>query len=114
MVVDDDEDMLNFFSKGKEKYSVEVAKDGSGAEKLIKEKEFDLIFLDIVLKDTNGIELYQRLREINPKLQIAFMTSYPEKYAEAKQLFSIQGCLYKSLDIEKIFDFLKNLKQKTS
>lgn len=111
LVVDDDENMLLFFSDllREEKYSFETAKNSKEAVELVKEKEFDLVFLDVILKDTSGMKLYQELKELNPQLQIVFMTGYPEKGEEAKQLSGIQTCLYKPLEIEKILNFLKDL-----
>jgi len=111
LVVDDDENMLLFFSDllREEGYSFEMAKNSKEAVELVKEKEFDLVFLDVVLKDTNGMKLYQELKELNPQLQIVFMTGYPEKGEEAKQLSGIQTCLYKPLEVEKILNFLKDL-----
>jgi len=112
LVVDDDETILGFFAKilEKEKHSFKMAKTVAEAEKLAKEEEFDLVFLDIVLGDESGIKLYTKLRERHPQLQAIFMTAYPEKYEEAKKTIGISGCLYKPIEVEKILDIIKTLK----
>jgi len=45
-----------------EGYHMFYAKDGNMALKLTKEKEFDLILLDIMMPEINGFEVCQRLK----------------------------------------------------
>lgn len=45
-----------------EGYHMFYAKDGNMALKLTKEKEFDLILLDIMMPEINGSEVCQRLK----------------------------------------------------
>ncbi len=45
-----------------EGYQMFYAKDGNMALKLIKEKEFDLILLDIMMPQINGYEVCQKLK----------------------------------------------------
>ena len=49
-----------------EGYHMFYAKDGNMALKLTKEKEFDLILLDIMMPDINGFEVCKRLKS-DPK-----------------------------------------------
>lgn len=46
-----------------EGYHMFYAKDGNMAIKLTKEKEFDLILLDIMMPEINGFEVCQQLKE---------------------------------------------------
>jgi excisionase family DNA binding protein len=51
---------------------------GSGTEaiKKVAKKHFDLIFLDLVLPDLNGVEVMQRIKEKDRKAVIIIITGY--------------------------------------
>ncbi|MCF6777041.1 response regulator transcription factor [Thiotrichales bacterium 19X7-9] len=65
LIVDDDQSIGELLSEFLEKfhYQVTIAKDGISMKKLIKEKIFDIILLDIMLPHINGFELCQFLRQ---------------------------------------------------
>ena len=43
---------------------------------------FDVLFLDIEMKDLSGIDLAQKLRELGSRVQIVFVTGYMEYIAQ--------------------------------
>jgi len=65
LVVDDDPEILSLLKRGLsyEGYAVETA--GNGAEALAKarEKEPDLVVLDVMMPEMDGVEVAQRLRQ---------------------------------------------------
>lgn len=104
LVVDDDKNVLSFFKallKG-DQYSVTLVNSGTEAENKIREEDFDLVFLDVVLGNENGIEIYSRLKTVKPGIEIMLMTGYPDKAMDAEQT-NINGCLFKPFEINKIF-----------
>lgn len=104
LVVDDDKNILVFFKTLlKDKmYTVTTADSFAQAQEKIGKENFDLVFLDVVLNDKNGIDFYLEAKKIKPDLDIILMTGYPEKTSNLEQL-DIQKCLYKPFDINKIF-----------
>ncbi len=52
------------------------AENGKRAMELFAEKKFSLIFLNYELPDTNGYELYKKIRESNKTVPIIFHTSH--------------------------------------
>lgn len=64
LLVEDNIRISEFVIKGLEEndYSVELCENGIDARKLISQKEWDLILLDIMLPDIDGIELLQYIR----------------------------------------------------
>ncbi len=54
---------------------------GSMAEglELAREINFDLYILDVRLPDGTGVELCQKLRELNPKIPILYYSAYGEQ-----------------------------------
>ncbi len=64
LVVDDEGSYRDALSSGlsAQGFTVTTAADGSEAESLFMAESFDLVLLDVMLPDTSGIELCQRLR----------------------------------------------------
>jgi two-component SAPR family response regulator len=44
----------------------------------IEDGSIDLAFLDIAMGKTSGIDLCDQMTEINPRLNVVFLTAYPE------------------------------------
>jgi len=64
LVVEDQIKMANFMKKGLNEvgYAVDVAETGQSAETLAAENEYDLIVLDVMLPDQNGMDTARHLR----------------------------------------------------
>lgn len=69
----------------------------------------DVAFLDIELRITNGIEVAKKLKQINPKINIIFVTSYSDYMKEAFDLYA-SGYLLKPVISEKIKQELSQLR----
>jgi two-component system, OmpR family, response regulator MprA len=65
LVVDDDPEIVSFLKRGLtfEGYSVEMAGDGAEALAKIREREPDLVILDVMMPGIDGIEVARRLRQ---------------------------------------------------
>jgi len=65
LVVDDDPEIVSFVKRGLayEGYTVDTAADGSEALAKAREKEPDLVILDIMMPGIDGIEVAKRLRQ---------------------------------------------------
>lgn len=65
LVVDDDPEIVNFVKTGLayEGYTVDIAADGTEALAKAREKEPDLVVLDIMMPKLDGIEVARRLRQ---------------------------------------------------
>lgn len=86
LLVDDEQDILEFLSYNlkKEGYSVFIANNGKEAITIAKKVTPDLIILDVMMPDMDGIETCRGLREI-PELKnvmIAFLTARNEDYSQ--------------------------------
>lgn len=86
LLVDDEQDILEFLSYNlkKEGYSVFTANNGKEAITIAKKVTPDLIILDVMMPDMDGIETCRGLREI-PELKnvmIAFLTARSEDYSQ--------------------------------
>jgi len=83
LIVDDDEFLTETFKVILETvgYNVEIASSGMQAIHKTKDKNFDLIILDIKLPDINGDEVARIMKKQGKKTKIVMITGY-EKLAE--------------------------------
>jgi phosphate regulon transcriptional regulator PhoB len=65
LVVDDEKDILDLVSYNLEKegYNIHTSKNGEDALNIIRKEHFDLIVLDLMLPDIQGMELCKILKE---------------------------------------------------
>ena len=71
-----------------EKWHVQTAGDWASALKEVSERDFDLIICDLMLPDSNGIEILKKVKEINPNILFIMITAYPtvENAVEAMKI----------------------------
>ena len=86
LLVDDEQDILDFLSYNlkKEGYKVSTANNGRDAIDIAKKELPHLIILDVMMPDLDGMETCRELREI-PNLKdtiIAFLTARNEDYSQ--------------------------------
>ncbi len=86
LVVDDEEPILELLKYNLEKagYQVETAVNGVKALETARKFHPDLVLLDIMMPEMDGVETCRRLREI-PEVQgtfIIFLTARSEEYSE--------------------------------
>ena len=72
----------------------------SEALEAAQEKKADIAFLDIEMRETNGISLADKLIERNPKVNIIFTTGYSEYAGKAFELHA-SGYILKPVTVEK-------------
>ncbi|MDE2489643.1 MAG: response regulator [Elusimicrobia bacterium] len=79
LVVDDEEDGRTLLQSQLEKLPhgglrVETAEDGDEALKRLKDKAFDLVFLDYRLPPTDGLDILDKIRQHHPKTAVVMTT----------------------------------------
>jgi len=86
LVVDDEEDILELlkYNLQKEGYDVKTASNGIKAVEIAKSYIPDLVVLDIMMPNQDGVETCRQLREIPDLHQtyILFLTARAEEYSE--------------------------------
>ena len=65
LLIEDEPHVSSFIKKGLEEegFIVDIAFDGYTAKKLAMQEEYDIILLDVILPQINGVELCRLLRE---------------------------------------------------
>tara|TARA_B000000477_G_C6085536_1_gene225273 strand:+ start:274 stop:951 length:678 start_codon:yes stop_codon:yes gene_type:complete len=86
LLVDDEEDILEFLSYNliKEGYKIKTANNGKSALKILEKFNPDLIILDVMMPEMDGIEVCENIRENekNDDVLILFLTARSEDYSE--------------------------------
>lgn len=86
LLVDDEQDILDFlgYNLSKEGYTIFTATNGSDAIKIAKNEIPDLIILDVMMPELDGMETCRQLREIDflNQVVIAFLTARNEDYSQ--------------------------------
>ncbi len=105
LVIDDETVVLNFFSRllKDNRYDLTAVSTGQDALAALAKKRFDLVFLDVVLKDVPALDLYDKIHAQHPATQIVLITGFPEQAEKLADQAQIKGCLYKPFEIDKIF-----------
>ncbi|HIP49325.1 MAG TPA: response regulator transcription factor [Lutibacter sp.] len=86
LLVDDEPDILEFleYNFSKEGYKVKIADNGNKAIKKAIKHNPDLILLDVMMPEIDGMETCRRLRELDQFKEtiIIFLTARGEDYSE--------------------------------
>ncbi len=77
LLIEDETSVVDFVKKGLTEYGFEisVAFDAATAFKMVQTSSFDIIILDIMLPDRNGIDVCKDLRANDIKAPILFLTA---------------------------------------
>ena len=88
-------------------YAVTVAIDGLEAMDRVREKHFDVTFMDIKMPVMDGVETYRRIKRIRPDPLVIMMTAYAvENLVDEALKEGAYSVLYKPLDMEKVLRML--------
>ncbi|HEX4638698.1 MAG TPA: response regulator [Chthoniobacterales bacterium] len=93
--VDDDPDIRLLISASLQEFGYVVATAGTNAEalELAKEFKFDLSILDVRLPDGSGIELCQKIKELQPDAPAVYYSAYASD-EEQEAALSVAGDAY--------------------
>ncbi|MDA8139602.1 MAG: response regulator, partial [Desulfobacteraceae bacterium] len=78
LVIDDDDQLRKSFEKllSQEGYTVRSAASGEAGIQAVQESCPDLVILDVRLPGMNGLAVFERLHEKEPKLPVIIMTAF--------------------------------------
>jgi CheY-like chemotaxis protein len=91
MMVDDEQDIARLFTIALQDngFVVDVFNDPLSALSNYKAGLYDLLLLDIRMPTMNGFELYQKIRDIDDRAEVCFITAYEEFLHDFKRLFPV-------------------------
>jgi DNA-binding response OmpR family regulator len=115
MIVDDEPDITAIFKIGLEnnQFIVTTFNDPLEALSRFKPGLYDLLILDIRMPGMNGFQLYQKIRSIDEKVKVCFLTAFEEARGEFKSSFpfleEVKCYLKKPITVRDLVKHLVNL-----
>lgn len=82
LVVDDEAPVREAFeaalqAKG---YDVTLAEDGRAALRILRQDQFDLIFLDVILPAARGAAVFKAIKRRDPEALVVLITGFPDHH----------------------------------
>jgi two-component system OmpR family response regulator len=110
LVVDDEEEFVSTLVERLQLRAIDAEGVTRGAEalELLKEREFDIILLDVKMPGLGGLEVIRRIKAVHPKTEVILLTGHSS--AEAVEEGMNAGALeylMKPVDIEDLIRLFK-------
>jgi len=108
LVVDDEHVMRSLLTDVLEEkgYKVQSVQNGKEALDVMKDKHFQIIFMDVHMPIMNGIETLKAVKNFSPKSAIVMMDSYPDDQMLRPEAKYIVSCITKPFNINQITDIV--------
>ncbi len=112
LVVDDDVHILKLYKIELEEEGYDVTTAGSGKEAMEKfeSNEYNLVTLDILMPDVDGISLLRKMKEQKPRMPIIMSTAYD--YRDDFAVWASEAYLVKSADLSEMKEMVRKLLSK--
>jgi DNA-binding response OmpR family regulator len=109
LVVDDDAHILKLYKVELQEEGYEVVTAGTGKEamEVFEKEEPDLVTLDILMPDIDGISLLRKMKEMRPRMPIIMSTAYD--YRDDFAVWASEAYLVKSADLSEMKTLIKKL-----
>ncbi|MDD5584189.1 MAG: response regulator [Candidatus Omnitrophica bacterium] len=111
LVVDDEKIIRDFLIRlfTLEGVEAEAVEDGFTAIEMVKQKKFDMVFLDVRMPKVDGFEVFKELKKVMPGAKYIMMTGYAvDDLLSAAQKEGAIASLKKPFEIEEIRRLLAN------
>ncbi len=110
LVAEDEADfrtIMTFWLESKG-YAVIPASDGKEAVELVKEKNPDVVFLDLNMIGMDGVEAFKKIREFNKDIPVIIISAHIDTLkAEEVMSLGVSGVFAKGDNFERGFSLLE-------
>ncbi len=109
LIVDDDIHIQRLYKEELEEegYETIIAGTGEDALALFEKENPDVVTLDILMPDMDGITLLRKMKELNPKIPIIMSTAYD--YRDDFAVWASEAYIVKSSDLTELKKTIKSL-----
>jgi DNA-binding response OmpR family regulator len=109
LVVDDDLNIQRLYKEELEEegYEVVIATTGKEALEVFAKEKFDIVTLDILMPDIDGISLLRKMKEQRPDMPIIMSTAYD--YRDDFAVWASEAYIVKSSDLSELKSTIKKL-----
>jgi CheY-like chemotaxis protein len=114
MIVDDESDISSAMQIGleEENIAVDVFNDPNSALAAYKAQSYDLLLFDVRMPMMNGFELYRRIREIDDRAKVCFLTAFEVYSEEFKKVFpsmDVHSFIQKPISMPELVEQIRAL-----
>jgi CheY-like chemotaxis protein len=111
LVVDDNEDIRDVFSRLVERagHRVSTATDGLDAVEALQRESFDVMLLDLTMPRMNGVEVVRWMRdhpEVGAEMRVVVISAWAGEHRAALQELGVETVMQKPLRIQKLTDLI--------
>ncbi len=112
LVVDDDPSIRLLYKEELEEegYEVQVASSGQEALRVFDEFEPDIVTLDILMPDMDGIQVLRKMKEKRPRVPVIMSTAYD--YRDDFAVWASEAYVVKSSDLTELKKTIREILQK--
>ena len=109
LIVDDDAHIRRLYKEELEEEGYEVVVAATGAEgmELFERENPDLVTLDILMPDIDGIKLLRQMKEKRPRVPIIMSTAYD--YRDDFAVWASEAYIVKSAELAELKEAIKEL-----
>jgi CheY-like chemotaxis protein len=108
LIVDDEprvRDIFKQFCEISDSVEVDMAENGAVAIEMIKNSDYDLVTMDLIMPEMSGIEAVSKIKEFNPHLPVIVITgNATERLVRQAGIEGASSLLYKPVLMDNFFD----------
>jgi CheY-like chemotaxis protein len=112
LIVDDEprvRDIFKEFCEISESVKVDMAENGAIALEKIKNSDYDLVTMDLIMPEMSGIDAVAKIKEVNPHLPVIVITgNATDRLVRQAGIEGASSLLYKPVIMENFFDEVIN------
>ena len=112
LVVDDEKNILKLYKAELEDegYNIVTANSGKEALDVFRQENPDLVTLDIMMPDIDGIQVLRQLKQENPQIPVIMLTAYD--YRDDFSVWVSDAYVVKSSDLANLKATIKQIIEK--
>ncbi len=109
LIVDDDLNIQRLYKEELEEegYDVVIASSGKDALEMFEKENPDIVTLDILMPDIDGISLLRKMKELRPNIPIIMSTAYD--YRDDFAVWASEAYIVKSSDLSELKKTIEKL-----
>lgn len=110
LLVDDEEGYVNVLANRLGRRGMEVTKAFSGTEALqaVRNRDFDVVVLDLKMEDMDGIEVLRIFKQMDPAMEVIMLTGHGSQAAARDGLaYGAYDYLTKPCELEELADKIR-------
>ncbi len=115
LIIDDDQDICEYMDLllSQNGYMVDTATDPNRGIEMLREEEFHVVVLDIMMPQLNGMEVLEQIRSFDTDISIIIFTGFPSvDTAVTSMKYNVSDYIKKPFDVDEFNDTLQEILRK--